>query len=85
MMDFADFGRFDGLRLARRPADDGALDLRVPAEPEVEWALVLRAEAAAAGNDLHLLLAVPVEAHFSADGAAVALGAFEVEADASGL
>ena len=43
--------------------------------------LVLRGETAAAGNFLHLLLAVPEQRHLRADRAAVAGGAFQFEFD----
>ena len=53
----------------------------VLAQAEVQAALVLRRVAAAAGDLLHLLLAVPEQLDLRADGAAVALGPFELELD----
>ena len=66
---------------ARRPADHGLFHLRIFAQAEMQAALVLRGEAAAAGNFLHLLLAVPEQRDLRADRAAVAGGAFQFEFD----
>src|ERR1044072_6323312 len=84
-MHLANLGPFNRLRLARGPADFDALDARALAQTEVEWALVLRAEAAAARDLLHLLLPRPVDAHLRAQTAAVTLRAFELEPDPSVL
>ena len=69
------------LHCSRGPADDGFLDLRILSQPEVQPAIVLRRKSAAAGDLLHLLLAVPEQRNLGANGAAVALCAFEVEFD----
>src|SRR5215204_493973 len=80
-MHLAGLGRFDGLSSARGPADFDALDARALSQAEVKRALVLRAEAAAARDLLHLLLPRPVNAHLRAQRAAIALSAFELEPD----
>src|ERR1044072_2553854 len=80
-MHLADLGLLNRLRLARGPADFDALDARAPTQPEVERALALRAEAAAARDLLHLLLPRPVDAHLRAHGRTVTLRAFQFEPD----
>ena len=55
-----------------RASDFHAIDARAGADAEVQAALVLRAEAAAAGDLLHLLLAAPEQPYFGSDGAAYA-------------
>src|ERR1044071_9022417 len=80
-MHLAGLGRLNRLRPARGPADFDALDARALPQPEVERALVLRAEAAAARDLLHLLLPRPVDAQLRAQRAAVALRALKLEPD----
>src|ERR1044071_7104851 len=84
-MNLARVGRVNRLRPAGGPADFDALDARAAPKAEVERALARRAEAAAARDLLHLLLAVPVDAHLRAQRAAVALGALKLEPDPSVL
>src|SRR5262245_10814444 len=80
-MNFVDLRRADGLRSARRPANLGAIDVRVFSEAEVQTPLILRAEAAAARDFLGLPLAVPEDPNLSADGAAIARRAIKLEVD----
>ena len=74
-------GLLDRLRAARRPADHDAVDRARRAQAVVQAPLVLRAEAAAAADFLHLPLAVPVQLDARADRAAVARRALELERD----
>ena len=55
--------------------------LRILAQTEMQPPLVLRSESAAAGNFLHLLLAVPIQSHLRADRAAIARRAFQRKLD----
>ena len=71
----------EGLHRARRPADHCLLDLRILAQAEVQAAVILRCEAVAAGDLLQLLFAVPIQGNLRANGAAIALRAFERELD----
>ena len=66
---------------ARRPANYGLFDLRIFAQAKMQAPLVLRGEAAASGNFLHLLLAVPEQRDLGADRAAVAGGPFQLKFD----
>src|SRR5208282_6435434 len=65
-------GRFvDGLNFARWPANDGFLNVRVPAQTEMQPPVVLSSETTAARNFLHLLLAIPKHCDLGTDRAAV--------------
>ncbi len=70
--------RRDLLDGSGRPANLDAIDGRDASESKVQAALILRTEATASGNFLHLLLAVPEHAHFSADGASIAAASCQV-------
>ena len=61
--------------------DLDAINARAGADSEVQAALILRAEAAAAGDLLHLLLAVPEKVRFRSDGAAIAGAALQLKLD----
>ena len=63
----------------RGPADDGLFNLWIFTEAEVQAQIVLCGESCSGGHLLKLLLAVPVEPDFRADGVAVALCGFEME------
>src|ERR1700691_4160340 len=80
-MDTIQFRCGQGLCLTRRPPNLDPIDGASLTQSEVQTRLVLRAKAAAAGDFLHLLLAVPRHPHLRADGAAVALTALHLELD----
>src|SRR5215467_7319088 len=82
-VDFVGLRRADGLCFPRRPADFDAVNDRDFAQAEMQSPLVLSAESAAARHFLRLLQAVPEQTDLRADGASIALPAFQLEVDPS--
>src|SRR5689334_13640816 len=66
---------------SRRPVNDDLFNMWVFAQAEMQAAIVLCAEAASARHLLRLVMSIPVDLHLSANGAAVAACAFQLEFD----
>src|SRR6185437_6743222 len=91
--DYADLRRFfdfinlihprfvDRFDLPGRPTDLSPLDLRVFAKPEMQATLVLRTEAIATRNRLHLLPSIPKQLHLRADRTAITRRTLQLEID----
>src|SRR5262249_23379559 len=80
-VDFIGLRRADGLYFPGGPAYLDPINGRRLPQAEMQSSLVLRAESAAASDFLRLLLAVPEQTNLSADGAAIARHAFQLEVD----
>src|SRR5262249_39840904 len=80
-MNFVGLRRANGLCFPGRPANLDPVNARAFAQTEMEAPLILRAEPTATRHFLRLLLSVPKQAHLRADGAAIALRAFQLEGD----
>ena len=64
------------LYFPRRPTNHHFLDMRLFPHTEMHAALILRPEATATRDLLHLLVPIPPQSHLRANGAAVADAAF---------
>src|SRR5262245_31649812 len=80
-VNFVGLRGLDGLRFAGRPANLDSIDVRVFPEAEMQPTLILRAEAAAARDFLSLPPPRPEDPNLSADSAAIARRAFQLEVD----
>ena len=69
------------LDVPRRPTNHCLLDMGVFPQTEMQAALILRGEAAATRDLLHLLLPIPEQPHLCANGAAVADAALQGKGD----
>src|ERR1700677_4688269 len=67
------------LNFSRWPANLDAVDLSRLAQSEMQPALILRAEAAAAGDFLHLPLSVPVKRHLRPDRTSITPRSFQLK------
>ena len=80
-MNLANLRRCERLDFPRRPTNHYLLDVRLFPQTEMQAALILRPEAAAPRDLLHLLLPIPEQPHLCANGAAVADAAFQCKGD----
>src|SRR5205823_2417198 len=81
LMNLANLRRCECLYLPRRPTNHRLLDVRLFPQSEMQAALILRPEAAATRDLLHLLLPIPEQPHLRANGATVADAAFQFKGD----